>query len=339
MENVIVSIIVPVYKVERYIDRCIDSLINQTEKNIEIILVDDGSPDTCPQICDNYAKMDSRIKVVHKQNEGLGFARNSGLDVAKGKYIGFVDSDDSVKLDMVATLLHHIEQDNCDIVIAGYTRVNSSGKQTEYNGEGIEKIYTGNELHELIIDMVGTKPSDPKDMRCDMAVWKCLFSREFIQNNSLRFPSEREFISEDLIFQIDAISCAQRVKTIKECVYYYYDNIESLTNIYNPERLDKNIILCKEIKRRLASIYGVGDEIFVDRLMISRLKTVIVQIIKSKMDWKKELELIRDKEEVIELLKEYPINQMVWKQRLFYLSFKYRLFSITYMLVVLKYRY
>ena len=88
------SIIVPVYKVERYIERCISSLRNQTLTDIEIILVDDGSPDLCPQLCDEYAQKDSRIKVIHKANAGLGYARNSGLEIATGEYVAFVDSDD-----------------------------------------------------------------------------------------------------------------------------------------------------------------------------------------------------------------------------------------------------
>ena len=97
MKNVKVSIIVPVYKTEKYLKRCLDSLLNQTLEDIEIILVDDGSPDSAPALCDNAAKTDGRIKVIHKKNEGLGTARNTGMDAACGKYIGFVDSDDFVK--------------------------------------------------------------------------------------------------------------------------------------------------------------------------------------------------------------------------------------------------
>lgn len=95
-----VSIILPIYNVEKYLDRCMESLLNQTLEDIEIIMVDDGSPDNCPQMCDEYAKKDNRVKVVHKKNAGLGFARNSGLDVAKGEYIAFVDSDDYVGLNI-----------------------------------------------------------------------------------------------------------------------------------------------------------------------------------------------------------------------------------------------
>ena len=92
----LVSIVVPIYKVEKYLSRCVQSLLNQTLKDIEIILVDDGSPDKCPEMCEDYLKADKRVKVVHKVNGGLSSARNAGIDVATGKYIGFVDSDDSI---------------------------------------------------------------------------------------------------------------------------------------------------------------------------------------------------------------------------------------------------
>ena len=120
MKEIKVSIILPIYNVEKYLDRCVDSLLNQTLKDIEIIMVDDGSPDNCPQMCDEYAKKDRRVKVVHKKNGGLGFARNSGLDIANGEYVAFVDSDDYVGLDMYKTLYDRAEVDKCDAVFCGF---------------------------------------------------------------------------------------------------------------------------------------------------------------------------------------------------------------------------
>ena len=116
MKHPKISIIIPVYNVEKYLDRCIDSIINQSLKDIEIILVDDGSPDNCPQLCDEWAKKDSRIKVIHKENAGLGMARNTGMQHATGEYIAFIDSDDYVDLDMYAKLLEKAELHNADIV-------------------------------------------------------------------------------------------------------------------------------------------------------------------------------------------------------------------------------
>ena len=116
MQQPKVSIIVPVYGVELYLDRCLQSLLRQTLKDIEIILVDDGSPDRCPQMCDVYALKDCRIKVIHKNNSGLGEARNSGLEIATGEYIAFVDSDDYVENNMYECLYDIATNEKCDIV-------------------------------------------------------------------------------------------------------------------------------------------------------------------------------------------------------------------------------
>src|SRR5574344_122915 len=129
--NDLVSIIVPVYKVEPYLKRCLDIILNQTYKNIEIILVDDGSPDKCPQICDEYAKKDNRIIVIHQENGGLSAARNTGLDIAKGEYISFVDSDDWVHLQYIEVLLTSALKENADIIIGNHIRVNNSLIQHE----------------------------------------------------------------------------------------------------------------------------------------------------------------------------------------------------------------
>ena len=106
--NPMISVIVPIYNVEKYLARCVDSIVNQTYKNLEIILVDDGSPDRCPQMCDDYAEKDSRIKVIHKKNGGLSDARNAGMAVATGEYISFIDSDDWIETSMFELLLNNI---------------------------------------------------------------------------------------------------------------------------------------------------------------------------------------------------------------------------------------
>ena len=126
-----ISVIIPIYKVEKYLDKCVESVVNQTYKDLEIILVDDGSPDNCPAICDAWAKKDSRIKVVHKENGGLSDARNAGLDIATGEYIGFVDSDDSIVPQMYEELLKNLEKENADISVCGYFYVNMLGYKTE----------------------------------------------------------------------------------------------------------------------------------------------------------------------------------------------------------------
>lgn len=130
-EEPLISVIVPVYNVEKYLDKCVDSIVNQTYKNLEIILVDDGSPDNCPKMCDNWAKKDKRIKVIHKENGGVSSARNVGIDNAKGEYIGFVDSDDWTEKKYIQKLYEVLIQENADIALCGYNRV---------TGANIEKI-------------------------------------------------------------------------------------------------------------------------------------------------------------------------------------------------------
>ena len=155
-----VSIIVPVYNVEKYLNRCIQSLLNQTLKDIEIIMVDDGSPDRCPQMCDNYAKKDNRIKVIHKQNAGLGYARNSGLEIATGEYIAFVDSDDFVNSQMYETLYNNAVSTKADVVYSGFRKefnknrflnVRECNIRTEYNKNDMSKLILNSERFRLTV--------------------------------------------------------------------------------------------------------------------------------------------------------------------------------------------
>ena len=125
----LISVVVPVYNVEKYIDKCINSIINQTYKNLEIILVDDGSPDNCGNICDEYAKKDNRIIVIHKENGGVSSARNIGIKNAKGKWITFVDSDDWIENDYVEKLSKIGIQNKAEVVLCGYNRINNNDKQ------------------------------------------------------------------------------------------------------------------------------------------------------------------------------------------------------------------
>ena len=133
MNEPLISVIVPVYKVEQYLEKCVDSICNQTYQNLEILLVDDGSPDRCGQICDTLAAQDSRIKVIHKTNGGLSSARNAGLDVMQGEYVGFVDSDDWVEPEMYATLLELIQIHNAKIAIGGISCDHPDGRCVFYN--------------------------------------------------------------------------------------------------------------------------------------------------------------------------------------------------------------
>ena len=122
MEKPLISIIIPVYKVEKYLDRCMGSVVNQTYRNLEIILIDDGSSDSCPEMCDSWAEKDNRIKVIHKKNAGVSAARNDGLAIAKGDLIGFVDPDDCIHPSMYEEMVNYLVSQDCDLVSCSFTK-------------------------------------------------------------------------------------------------------------------------------------------------------------------------------------------------------------------------
>lgn len=148
----LVSVIIPVYKVEKYLDKCVESVVNQTYKNLEIILVDDGSPDACPAMCDNWAQRDSRIKVIHKQNGGLSSARNAGLDVCTGEYVGFVDSDDWIEPDMYEYLLNICADNGADVARCAFViETENSDNAAHLQGDSELSVLRGDEL---IVELV-----------------------------------------------------------------------------------------------------------------------------------------------------------------------------------------
>lgn len=173
-----ISIIVPIYKVEKYLERCVKSLINQTYANIEIILVDDGSPDNCPKICDEISKIDSRIKVIHKENGGLSDARNCGLLKASGDYVLFVDSDDYIELDACKRLSNAIKQSHIDLVIGEYKEIrNNEITLKKHSNLSENRVY---DAKDYVISSI----------KCDewyAPAWLNLYRREFLIENNLYY--------------------------------------------------------------------------------------------------------------------------------------------------------
>lgn len=245
----VVSVIVPMYKVENYIERCLDSLIKQTFQDIEIICVDDGSPDKSGEIAEHYAVRDQRVRVIHKKNAGLGMARNTGLDFAKGKFVMFVDSDDFLKLNLVEELVDAAVKNNADTVIAGYSRY-KNGESSSISDSLAGHVFHDKEIiTDILYKMIGPKRDGTDTV--NMAVWRVLFSLDLIKKNNLYFPSEREFISEDIIFDLHYYPTCSCVCGIKNTGYQYCLNEGSLTEKYNPNRFEMGKKLFFEKKRIL----------------------------------------------------------------------------------------
>lgn len=207
MDQPLLSIIVPVYKVEKYLDHCIASIRAQTYTNLEIILVDDGSPDACPGICDEAARQDGRIRVIHKKNGGLSDARNAGLDVARGQYIGFVDSDDYIAPPMYETLLKAALTNEADMAFCNYTSVREEGFYLQYLVDA-DRRYSKAEFIEYLTEPVGGYL---------VVVWNKLYKREIFEN--LRFPLGKQHEDQFLFHYI--VGRCQVIVAVKAPLYYY----------------------------------------------------------------------------------------------------------------------
>ena len=214
----LISVIVPVYNVEKYIKRCIDSVISQTYKNLEIILVDDGSSDKSGEICDEYEFQDNRVRVIHKTNGGLSDARNAALKIAKGDYIGFVDSDDYIKEDMFETLYKLSEENNADISIVSFYEL-IEDRVISVRDSGKLRIMNKLEaMQELLIDT-----------NIQSYAWNKLFKRELF--DGITFPTGKNF--EDIATTLILFEKCDKVVLLQEPKYYYIRRNDSIVGIRN----------------------------------------------------------------------------------------------------------
>lgn len=251
MNELAVSFIIPVYNVEKYIYKCLDSVINQTLKNIEIIIVDDGSPDNCPQICDEYASKDSRIKVIHKENGGVSRARNTGIEAASGKYLYFVDSDDWVEADVLKQLYETAEQTDADLVLTGCIRQydDGSSKRIDLFSKAFE---TEDRNFILKLQQAGLwnklSPYYSEGANCALpAPWSKLIKRDLVINNNLKFDPYVEGIYDDGLFSTHLWEYANKVVYTRTCAYNYRIIGSSLVHAFRNNaitRFEKN---CEKI--------------------------------------------------------------------------------------------
>lgn len=290
-----ISVIIPVYGVEKYLDRCVSSVVNQTFKNLEIILVDDGSPDNCPDMCDSWAQIDSRIKVIHQKNKGLSAARNTGLDVATGQYITFVDSDDWIIEDTYEFCLSFFEKyKDVDVVQYDLRRVYSTNKINISRKEKFN-VYKGKTILEFYLQS--------STLTGSYAVWRCLFRASLARK--YRFREGK--INEDIDYKYKVLrDCRLMIDTnqIKYCYWQegnstssgklksrdlqLYEAAEELYNLTKDETFGKIAYYGKLKKARTPFslltrilIWGIGDPNIDEKELISKLIKELRQNLKT----------------------------------------------------------
>lgn len=270
-----VSVIVPVYKVESYLHRCVDSLLNQTMKDLEIILVDDSSPDGCPRICDEYSMKDARIKVIHKlKNEGLGFARNTGLLYATGEYVTFCDSDDWLDSHAYENIYYRCKKDDLDMCCFQFRRIKIDGSiieqpivrhKTFYGIEGSKEFALG-----LIGKDAGTQGSETYGMSSCMA----LFRKDLFDRTNIRYPSEREVASEDLVFLLEFVLKMKKIEIVPDVYYNYLINPASISQNFSNEKYKRLIKMLDVVKSYCNSNFKYDEYInhfFTQQLRIFKI--------------------------------------------------------------------
>lgn len=296
MEQKLVSIVVPIYNVEKYLERCLLSIVNQSYGQLEIILVDDGSPDGCPQLCDQWAGRDARIKVVHKQNAGLGMARNTGMEYATGEYIFFFDSDDYVDTTLVEKAVECAERNQADIVVYGLNNVNSRGETERVVVPCTQKdLFENDEVHTAFLpDLIDCSCRAAENKDLVFSAWSCMYRMELIRRVGWRFVSERQIISEDSFSLIWLYKHIRRVAVLPEPMYFYCRNDASLTQTYRADRFDR----CKHFyadTSKMAGEQGYGEEIQrrIAGLFFSFVIAAMKQIVAAPLGWQEKRNIIK----------------------------------------------
>lgn len=225
MENIypLISVIVPIYKVEQYLEKCLNSILNQTFKNLEIILVDDGSPDQCGKMCDEYAKMDDRIHVIHKINGGLSDARNCGMDIMTGQFVTFIDSDDYVRSDYIEKLFEPIAAGIASISMCDIQPVNEQGEYLGKTEEGFTEILSGEQV--ILQELRGKWEF--------VTAWGKLYPAGIFKE--LRFPVQRVYEDEYIFPKI--FWGQEKIAHVQKSAYYYLKRGESIMGEgYSPKK-------------------------------------------------------------------------------------------------------
>lgn len=337
-----VSIIVPVYNVEKYVERCLNSLVNQTYKNIEIIIVNDGSTDNSKEICEKFENNDKRIKLINKDNQGLGMARNTGLEYITGEYVLFVDSDDYVEKNLVEIVYTIAKENDCDFVrFHNYREDISTGNKKVRKSPLKEGIYDKDAItQKILLPIIGLLPNQTGNDFVGMSVWRNLYKVSLIKERNLKFVSEREFISEDVIFNIAFFELSAKAYVINSPLYHYIVNDSSLTAVYKKDRFDKEVVMYKKLESILKEKNISNDwKIRAERNFLDRTRMCLRQEFYRKnvsiTDQRKSIIRICSDKTLKNVIDKYPIKKMNKEYKLVLFLIKNKMYFIMKLIFLL----
>lgn len=315
MKDVKISVVVPVYNVEHDLWRCVKSILGQTYQNLEIILVDDGSTDHSGKMCDAIAKVNPRIRVIHKENGGLSSARNAGMRAAAGRYLGFVDSDDEVTENMYLELAEVMRQRACDFVMCDYERVLADGTRYKKTLEIEGGFYDKEKIKKQIFpDLIMGRNLDYGPL---LSVWHCLYDLEFLRKKNLWFDEQVRW-SEDNLFSSCVGYLAESFYYLKgKALYRYYQNPGTITTAYRPGAWKIYKIMNQKLEQFFAEAPENGFEEQLKRHLVYYACVCIGQTgYLTEAERKSQIRRILQDEELKKALKTENLVQGDWKLKL-----------------------
>ena len=341
MEDIKISVIVPVYNVKDFFDECLCSLVSQTYKNIEILLVDDGSSDGTEKLCDEWEKRDSRIKVFHKENGGTHTARNLGLQNATGEYVTFIDPDDWLDLNIYEICMAQIVEHGLDVVRFNYVREYAGQSLGKENTFVSESVCSGEDCKKVLrqtVGLIGEELSRPDNMNFLASVCFAIYRKEIIDKHNLSFYNIRKIGTfSDGLFNVNYLLYADKFLFINKDFYHYRKtNTQSATVNYRKDFLQKQILLFEELQTLLQQngVWGEFEHAFYNRVAFSAME-MCLNAFQSKTDRKSkcaEIKEVLNNEICQKALKQFPIRALPIKWKVYFYLLKHRFVGGVYAL-------
>lgn len=323
-----VSIIVPIYNKGKYLKRCIDSILNQTLKNIELILVNDGSTDNSLEICKEYAENDSRIIIINKENEGVSKARNDGILIAKGQFVGFVDADDYIDKNMYQSMLMKCKNFKSEVCISNYY-IDSNNYQTPVKLDiHNDLIFKENIPDVFILDLINSDPTIENSKTIMGSSWRFLISKHFLINENIYFPINIP-LREDLLFVLKLMLKSESICIDHSCNYFYVNTEGSALKKFRENYFEMGLDVNNKMEKSLSA--HKCKKSFKERLNYNYLNLFISSIVNETSqnssytfrEKRKRIEKICNHDKTKEVISEINANKLSKKKKMIYLAIKY----------------
>ena len=336
-----VCIVIPVYNTEKYLKDCVNSVLNQTYKNLQIILVNDGSTDESPMICDLFEEKDDRILVIHKENEGLGLTRNAGIMEANAEYITFLDSDDWIKNNHIENLVKLMINYKSDLVIGGNCKCSNTGDILEKTHLPYYGVFEKDKIEdEIKLSIIAADNTSKRDLGIPMSVCFNLYKTDIIKKNNISFISERDCVSEDLFFNLKYLSSSNIVYLSEEKGYFYRFKPLSITRRFDEKQINRTFNYYKKLMQD--SNIDITDEQVVDRIKrstIAKIRGILMLVVASNNTFRykmKTMKSVLSNNISQEMFKEYSLKKYRFSLRIISFFMKHKNIFILYFIFFIK---